>query len=105
MPAMTFTVTQTEQPTSPERRAEILANPGFGKFHTDHMVLIDWTEEQGWHDARVVPYQPFVLDLSGLMRRPLVVTKVMNPRSYAMQMMSLNFGCSVGSPPVMVAIV
>ena len=62
MPAMTFTVTRTEQPTSPERRAEILANPGFGKFHTDHMVLIDWTEEQGWHDARVVPYQPFVLD-------------------------------------------
>jgi branched-chain amino acid aminotransferase len=26
------------------------------------MVLIDWTEEQGWHDARVVPYGPFVMD-------------------------------------------
>ncbi|AZA13986.1 branched-chain amino acid aminotransferase [Corynebacterium choanae] len=34
----------------------ILANPGFGKHYTDHMVRIDYTPEQGWHDATVTPY-------------------------------------------------
>jgi hypothetical protein len=29
-------------PTSAERRAEILANPGFGQFYTDHMVRATW---------------------------------------------------------------
>ena len=48
---LNYTVTRTENPTSPERIAEILANPGFGKHFTDHMVTIDWNEEQGWHDA------------------------------------------------------
>lgn len=35
---------------------------GFGKVFTDHMVMIDYEEEKGWHDARVVPYQPITLD-------------------------------------------
>ena len=26
------------------------------------MVLVDWTEDQGWHDPRVVPYGPFSMD-------------------------------------------
>ncbi len=35
---------------------------GFGKIFTDHMFLMDYTRGQGWHDARIVPYQPFLLD-------------------------------------------
>ncbi|MCL2580702.1 MAG: branched-chain amino acid aminotransferase [Oscillospiraceae bacterium] len=35
---------------------------GFGKILTDHMLLIDYTREQGWHDARIVPYGPLSLD-------------------------------------------
>ena len=35
---------------------------GFGKVSTDHMFLMDYTLGEGWHDPRVVPYQPFVLD-------------------------------------------
>jgi branched-chain amino acid aminotransferase len=31
-------------------------NLGFGKYFTDHMFLMDWTSEEGWHDARIVPY-------------------------------------------------
>lgn len=62
MAPMTYTITRTEHPTPAERRTEILANPGFGQYHTDHMVLINWDADQGWHDARVVPYQPFTLD-------------------------------------------
>ncbi|MFM7597161.1 MAG: branched-chain amino acid aminotransferase [Actinomycetota bacterium] len=49
-------------PTSPERRAEILAEPGFGKHYTDHMVRATWTEDKGWHDAELVAYQPLTLD-------------------------------------------
>jgi branched-chain amino acid aminotransferase len=52
---------------SPARRAEaereaILADPGFGKHFTDHMVTIAWSGTQGWHDAVVKPYGPLQLD-------------------------------------------
>ncbi len=35
---------------------------GFGKTFSDHMLLIDYEEGKGWHDARVVPYGPLSLD-------------------------------------------
>jgi branched-chain amino acid aminotransferase len=37
---------------------------GFGQYFTDHMFLMDYTEGQGWHDPRIVPYQPLQLDPS-----------------------------------------
>ena len=37
-------------------------NLGFGKIFTDHMFIMDYTEGQGWHDARIVPYAPLQLD-------------------------------------------
>ncbi|WP_322097568.1 branched-chain amino acid aminotransferase [Nakamurella alba] len=48
-------------PVSDERRAEIIAAPSFGKYFTDHMVLIDHVDGR-WQDPRVVPYGPFTLD-------------------------------------------
>ncbi len=33
------------------------ANLGFGKYFTDHMFMMNYTEGEGWHDARVVPFQ------------------------------------------------
>lgn len=30
---------------------------GFGKVFTDHMFFMDYTPEQGWHDARIVPFE------------------------------------------------
>ncbi len=45
-------------------RDEILADPGFGTYFTDHMFVADWTPADGWHDARVVPYGPITLDPS-----------------------------------------
>lgn len=35
---------------------------GFGKIFTDHMFMMDYTEGQGWHDPRIIPYQPITLD-------------------------------------------
>jgi branched-chain amino acid aminotransferase len=37
---------------------------GFGKLFTDRMLLIEWKAGQGWCDARIQPYAPFVLDPS-----------------------------------------
>lgn len=42
--------------------ARIFDEPGFGKYYTDHMVQIDWSKADGWHDARVQPYAPLSLD-------------------------------------------
>ncbi|MDQ4008217.1 MAG: branched-chain amino acid aminotransferase [Actinomycetota bacterium] len=50
---------RSSQPASDERRAEILASPGFGKHFTDHMLTASWTPQQGWHDARLRAYAPF----------------------------------------------
>ncbi len=44
------------------RRAEILAEPGFGRYFTDHMFTSTWTPDLGWHDAEVRDYGPFRLD-------------------------------------------
>ena len=37
-------------------------NLKFGRTFTDHMFLMDYTPEKGWHDGRVVPYAPLELD-------------------------------------------
>ncbi len=29
---------------------------GFGRYFTDHMFIMDYTEGKGWHDARIVPF-------------------------------------------------
>ncbi|WP_448856267.1 branched-chain amino acid aminotransferase [Corynebacterium camporealensis] len=59
---LNYTVTRTDNPTSPEELEKILANPGFGKHFSDHMVTIDWNESGGWHNAQVQPYQPMQMD-------------------------------------------
>lgn len=61
-----FHVSVTANPTPDEVRQSILAEPGFGKFHTDHMVSIDYTADAGWHNARVMPYGPIELDPSAV---------------------------------------
>ena len=59
---LTFRRIPNEHPASPERRAEILENPGFGTHFTDHMVVIEWEKGRGWHDARVEPYGPLAIN-------------------------------------------
>lgn len=59
---LSFSLTPSKALRAEMEREEILADPGFGKHFTDHMVHIDWTLDQGWHDARVLPYGPLVLD-------------------------------------------
>lgn len=35
---------------------------GFGRHFTDRMLLVEWRAGQGWCDARIKAYEPFVLD-------------------------------------------
>ena len=61
-PTLAFARLPHPAPAAADARTEILANPGFGTYFTDHMVSIDWTEEDGWHNATVGPRQPITLD-------------------------------------------
>lgn len=29
---------------------------GFGKYFTDHMFVMEYSDEKGWHDARIIPF-------------------------------------------------
>ncbi|MFH1091767.1 MAG: branched-chain amino acid aminotransferase [Pseudomonadota bacterium] len=35
---------------------------GFGNIFTDHMFLMNWDEQRGWHDPRIEPYHNLSLD-------------------------------------------
>lgn len=43
-------------------REAILADPGFGRAFTDHMVDVCWSVGGGWHRPQVKPYGPLSLD-------------------------------------------
>lgn len=34
---------------------------GFGHYFTDHMFVMNYSDAEGWHDARIVPYGPISL--------------------------------------------
>ncbi|KPP86927.1 branched-chain amino acid aminotransferase [Erythrobacter sp. HL-111] len=60
---MQFTRLPHPSPTPAERRAELIADPGFGKIFTDHMVTIDYDEDRGgWQAPTIGPRQPLTLD-------------------------------------------
>jgi branched-chain amino acid aminotransferase len=56
----------TVQLTETKREKPDQTNLGFGRVFTDHMFMMDYTEGTGWHDARIVPYQPLTLDPSAM---------------------------------------
>ncbi|WP_163539282.1 branched-chain amino acid aminotransferase [Gracilibacillus sp. YIM 98692] len=58
MSQYTITVMKNEKP-KPKPESDQLA---FGKHFTDHMFIQDYSREKGWHNPRIVPYQPLVLD-------------------------------------------
>lgn len=60
--SLQFLVQKNQDARSEQEHADILAEPGFGKHFTDHMVDICWSEKGGWHRARVQPYGPIALD-------------------------------------------
>lgn len=57
-----FTRLPHPAPVAVADRAALLADPGFGKIFSDHMVSIEWDEENGWHNATIGPRGPIALD-------------------------------------------
>ncbi len=44
--------------TAPKERPADESKLGFGKIFTDHMFLMDFNREEGWHNGRIVPFGP-----------------------------------------------
>ena len=57
-----LTVELSSEPTPEARRAELLADPGFGRVFTDHMATAEWSAGRGWHSARIEPYGQLAFD-------------------------------------------
>ena len=53
-----FNTTKTDKPkVKPDPN-----NLKFGAAFTDHMFLLEYSREKGWHDGKIVPYGPLSLD-------------------------------------------
>ncbi len=62
-PAFTFAHMAHPAPTAASAREAAIADPGFGKVFSDHMVSIDYDlAKDGWHSPRVGPREPICLD-------------------------------------------
>src|SRR5438034_4729689 len=60
--SLEFEIRPNPAPVSAAERAALLANPGFGRVFTDHMVTIRYADGKGWYDARVEARAPIALD-------------------------------------------
>lgn len=61
-PEISFDIRPSETRVPVAERVRILSSPGFGTTFTDHLVTVNWSAERGWHDGRLEPYGPLVLD-------------------------------------------
>jgi branched-chain amino acid aminotransferase len=57
-----FEIRPNPEPVPAAQRDALLANPGFGKLFTDHMVTIRYADGKGWYDARVEARGPIPMD-------------------------------------------
>ncbi|WP_126172394.1 branched-chain amino acid aminotransferase [Altericroceibacterium xinjiangense] len=59
---MEFSRVPHPAPVPGASRQQAIADPGFGRIFTDHMISIDWDEASGWHSATLGPRVPLSLD-------------------------------------------
>ncbi len=57
-----FEIRPNAAPVADVDRAAMLANPGFGRIFTDHMVTIRYAEGKGWYEPRVEARAPIPMD-------------------------------------------
>ena len=50
-----ITITKTQNP-NPKPADE--SKLGFGRIFTDHMFIMEYSSDKGWHDGRIVPFGP-----------------------------------------------
>ncbi len=59
-----FAFEPSDSPIPADERSSRIANPGFGKVFTDHMAMIRYSSERGWHDAKITARRPLQADLA-----------------------------------------
>ncbi len=59
---LNITIQKTQAPKAKPASDKL----GFGKHFSDHMFLMNYSTEKGWHDARIVPYGPISLEPSAM---------------------------------------
>ena len=55
-------ITLNPNAKDPTTRDALVAEGGFGKYYTDHMVICEWTQDGGWAEPELIPYGPLSLD-------------------------------------------
>jgi len=60
--SLDFEIRPNPAPVADAERDTMLANPGFGRIFTDHMVTIRYAEGKGWYEPRVEARAPITLD-------------------------------------------
>ncbi len=50
-----ITITKT---TNPQPKPADESKLGFGRIFTDHMFIMEYSSDKGWHDGRIVPFGP-----------------------------------------------
>lgn len=58
MATETLRIERTTQPRPRPNENEL----GFGKYFSDHMLVVEYDHGRGWHSPRIVPYGPFQMD-------------------------------------------
>lgn len=56
---------QVEKNTAPKEKP-MTDQLEFGRAFTDHMFVMDYSDELGWHNAKIQPYQPLSIDPSSM---------------------------------------
>ncbi len=59
--AALFPVTVNAEPATEQEHAQYMEQLRFGEVFGDYMAVMDWTEDDGWQDRRVVPFGPLAL--------------------------------------------
>ncbi|HCX64978.1 MAG TPA: branched chain amino acid aminotransferase [Eubacteriaceae bacterium] len=59
---MEITITKNPNPKQKPDENKL----GFGNYFTDHMFVMEYQEEKGWHDPKIMPYGPLSLQPSAM---------------------------------------
>ncbi|TWG25471.1 branched-chain amino acid aminotransferase [Actinoplanes teichomyceticus] len=60
--SLEFEIRPNPAPVGDADRAAMLANPGFGRIFTDHMVTVRYADGKGWYEPRVEARAPIPMD-------------------------------------------
>jgi len=62
---LTFDFVANANPMPEADRLKAFENLGFGTLFTDHMAVVRWSSDKGWHDAKIGPREAFQLHPAG----------------------------------------